>query len=224
MKKSKVKKIFCLLLLLFCLPNITQAASTSTLPTQIQTEKMVREYFAGNPTMIDIAQCESRFRQYNSNGTPLIGSGLYLGVFQINYKIHTAKALAMNMDIKTLEGNLAYAKYLFNQLGTQPWAGCVKNSVSPTSISLTKNLKLGDNNSQVKILQQLLNQSGYLIAETGPGSLGYETNYFGAMTKKAVQKFQCEKKIICHGSENTTGFGLVGPLTKKILFTSGNNK
>jgi hypothetical protein len=189
------------------------------LPTLAETEAAVRAYFADIPVMISIAKCESTFRQYNNDGTPLRGSNVYIGIFQIDEKIHAAKAKGMGMDIYTMEGNMAYAKYLYTGAGTRPWKGCVP-SVTPAPAStttLTRDLKMGDDNSEVKIAQQLLNKAGYTIAASGPGSMGSETTYFGSMTKAAVQRFQCDKGIACTGSEATTGYGKVGPRTRAAL-------
>lgn len=190
-------------------------AKPSLVPTVAESEAFVRKEFAQNPEMIEVAKCESGFRQFNNNGTPLKGSGLYIGVFQIDEKIHADYAKNLGMDIYTLEGNVAYAKYLFEKSGTRPWSGCVRPTVD--SVALTDDLKLGDESQQVKVLQQLLNKAGYFVATTGPGSLGNETIYFGNMTLKALQKFQCEKNIVCSGSPETTGYGLVGPKTRSAL-------
>jgi hypothetical protein len=90
-------------------------------------------------------------------------------------------------------------------------------SNATVSGSLTANLNVGMNHSQVMILQQILNKSGFAIAASGPGSPGNETSYFGALTKEAVRKFQCAKGIACDGSESSTGFGRVGPMTRTAL-------
>src|SRR5262245_34584785 len=99
-------------------------------------EDAVRFYFADTPAMISIAKCESGFRQYNTDGSAMHdASGTYVGVFQISEVIHTPKAIAMGFDIRTLDGNLMYARYLYSSSGTGPWKGCVTNAVSPTPVS-----------------------------------------------------------------------------------------
>lgn len=183
-----------------------------TLPTVVETEKRVREYFADIPIMIDIAKCESRFRQYNNDGTPLVGYGLYTGIFQIDKNIHGEYAKSLGMDVETLEGNLAYAKYLYEAQGIRPWPTCAVLA-SP----IKSNLKLGDKGTEVKALQKILNKNGFIIASSGVGSPGQETDYFGILTKQAIQRFQCAKNIVCLGDENTTGYGLVGQKTRTAL-------
>ena len=165
--------------------------------------------------MIGIAKCESSFRQFNDDGTPLVGHGRYIGVFQIDENIHADYAKSLGMDIYTVSGNLAYAKRLYEQLGAKPWPTCAVKA-APAG-ALTKDLNLGDSDSQVKILQQRLNKLGFKIAESGSGSPGNETEYFGALTREAVKRFQCAKNIVCSGSESTTGYGQVGPKTRAVL-------
>jgi hypothetical protein len=73
--------------------------------------------------MIDIAFCESRFRQFNKSGDVLRGevNSDDVGVVQINTYYHQKDALALGFDIMTLEGNMAYGKYLYEKQGTRPW-------------------------------------------------------------------------------------------------------
>ena len=101
---------------LFCLlPSIASA--------DVQVEEEVREFFADTPVMIEIARCESKFRQYNADGTPLRGgwSGGMVGVFQFFESVHAPGASALGFDLTTLEGNLGYAKHVYTQSGTTPW-------------------------------------------------------------------------------------------------------
>ena len=88
----------------------------------------------------------------------------------------------------------------------------IKQSISPV---FNKTLEFGMIDSDVKRLQQLLNSdSDTMIALSGVGSPGNETNYFGLLTRKAVMKFQAKYGIISSGDEETTGYGLFGPKTR----------
>ncbi|HBV00944.1 MAG TPA: hypothetical protein DEF00_00935 [Candidatus Taylorbacteria bacterium] len=70
-------------------------------------------------------------------------------------------------------------------------------------------------NPGVKTLQQLLNSDpDTRIAQTGPGSPGNESDFFGPATLKSVQKFQVKYGIAKAGQ---SGYGNVGPLTRTIL-------
>jgi hypothetical protein len=93
-------------------------------------EDAVRAYFKNDPVMVNIARCESHFRQYDSGGNVLQNLNTDkngkvvsrdIGVMQINDKVHLDKALNLDVDIYSLEGNMAYAKYLYELKGTQPW-------------------------------------------------------------------------------------------------------
>jgi len=86
-------------------------------------EKYVRNYFAATPVMADVAYCESRFRQFTKDGKVIRGRVVSddIGVMQINEYFHGDTAEKLGHDIYTLEGNLAYAKYLFEKQGTKPW-------------------------------------------------------------------------------------------------------
>lgn len=83
----------------------------------------VRGYYASEPILADIAWCESRMRQVNSDGTVYRGkiNNDDIGVMQINSQYHEATATDMGLDIYSLDGNLKYAEYLYDKQGTKPW-------------------------------------------------------------------------------------------------------
>lgn len=89
----------------------------------VDIEKFVREYFAETPILAEIAKCESHFRQTDSNGDVMRGkrNRYDVGVMQINELYHLDTAIKLDIDIHTLEGNLAYAKYLYEKQGARPW-------------------------------------------------------------------------------------------------------
>lgn len=87
------------------------------------TKQIVQEYFAETPILIDVASCESRFIQYDADGSVHRGfiNPQDVGVMQINEKYHLSDSIKLGLDIHTLEGNLDYAKHLYNKQGTRPW-------------------------------------------------------------------------------------------------------
>lgn len=79
----------------------------------------------------------------------------------------------------------------------------------------SKDLKFGSVDSQVKILQQFLNQNGYKLADVGWGSPGKETNFFGYLTSSALEKFQEENKDGDTRIMEERGF--LGPITRQFI-------
>jgi len=117
------------------IPNNVSSAITQTVPLEarpqnttkiersITVEEYVRNYFSDIPIMVEIAKCESRFRQYNKDGDILRGeeNRLDRGVMQINEYYHIEDSEKLGYDIYTLEGNTAYARFLFEKYGVKPW-------------------------------------------------------------------------------------------------------
>lgn len=97
--------------------------------------------------------------------------------------------------------------------------GIYADTQTNASKTFTTNLSVGSSGTQVLVLQKFLNKDTYTrIANSGPGSPGNETDYFGILTKSAVIRFQ-EKYI----SEVLTpvglskGNGYVGSYTRAKL-------
>ncbi len=91
-------------------------------------EAYLRKEFADTPILVDIARCESTFRQFHKDGTVVRGrvDSDDVGVMQINTRYHGDKAKEMNLDLNTIEGNTTYAKYLYNKFGLKPWSASEK--------------------------------------------------------------------------------------------------
>ena len=86
-------------------------------------ETRVREYFADIPLMAEVSRCESRFRQFESDGSVFRGkiNDRDVGVMQINEYYHLERAKKLGFDLYSLEGNMAYARLLYKEQGAQPW-------------------------------------------------------------------------------------------------------
>jgi hypothetical protein len=74
--------------------------------------------------MIQVARCESTFRHTLPDGTVLKGvvDNADTGVMQINTRYHGDTAEDLGLDLNKIEDNLAYARYLYEKQGTQPWS------------------------------------------------------------------------------------------------------
>jgi len=94
----------------------------------LTTKEMVTEYFADNKILIDIARCESSFRHTDKNGDVLRGyvNPADVGVMQINERFHLEDSKKLGYDIHTIEGNMAYARHLYDKKGARPWLASSK--------------------------------------------------------------------------------------------------
>lgn len=86
-------------------------------------EKFVTDYFVDIPIMAKVAKCESTYRHVNENGVVRRGkvNKHDIGVMQINELYHGDTAKEMGLNIYSLEGNVKYARYLYEKQGVKPW-------------------------------------------------------------------------------------------------------
>lgn len=110
----------------------TQASARTSTSTYINpvtnagVQETVQSYFSDLPVMARIARCESGFKHFDAGGP----NGLVTnpnprssasGVFQILLKTHGPEAAKLGLDIKTVDGQLRYARHLYEQNGTRDW-------------------------------------------------------------------------------------------------------
>ena len=116
---------------------VTDMASTtieqaSTTEARFLDSKIVESYvtkqYVNEPILVDIARCESTFRQFSPDGNVIRGKVNKgdVGVMQINEKYHAEDAAKLGYNIYTAEGNVAFAKYLYNKFGSNPWSSSSK--------------------------------------------------------------------------------------------------
>jgi hypothetical protein len=135
--------------------NVVEAA----IHDKAEVEALVRETFANTPVMIEVAKCESSFRQYTDGGSVFRGGagGEMVGVFQFYGSVHAVTALTLGFNIDTLEGNVGYAKHLYESSGTDPWKSCVPVVINTSTYSNAQLLaKIELLKQLVSLLQQLL--------------------------------------------------------------------
>jgi hypothetical protein len=106
-------------------------ASIGGLNANVEIE--VREYFADIPLMAEVAKCESRYRQFENDGSVFRGkiNDRDVGALQINEYYHAERAKKLGYDLYTLKGNMQYARLLYKEQGAQPWVSsspCWKKS------------------------------------------------------------------------------------------------
>lgn len=79
-----------------------------------------------------------------------------------------------------------------------------------TAAPLYRDLQIGSSGEDVRTLQKILNTHGYAVAQSGSGSSGNETIYFGPATRAAVVRFQIARGIV-------PAVGYVGPRTRSAF-------
>lgn len=129
----------------------TTIAITATTTANLNNNKnykldnQVRNFTSDKPLMAEIASCESHFRQFAKDGSVLRGrvNNLDVGLFQINEYYHLERAKKLGYDIYSVEGNMAYAKLLFNEEGPTPWSSsspCWSKTTAYKDYELTRQL------------------------------------------------------------------------------------
>lgn len=157
----------CIIGLLLFLPLSVAAETAGSKKT---VEESVRSFFATTPVMIEIAGCESKFRQFNTDGSVLKGGwgGKMVGVFQFYESVHKSAATALGFDLATLEGNLSYAKHVYAQQGTIPWNS--SKSCWGTAVSVATPAKVSDADkakllARIEVLKKQLAQLQRLLEQ-----------------------------------------------------------
>ncbi len=95
-------------------------------------------------------------------------------------------------------------------LNTNPLNTAI-NSLNKTSLLITSTLYYGLFSTEVSLLQS------YLATIPGIYPEALVTGYYGRLTQKAVQRYQCKYNIVCEGTPDSTGWGVVGPRTKEVF-------
>ncbi len=104
------------------LPSASLSNAPAVMPQAQTVKEYVEIYFADAPVMVDIARCESQFRQFDKKGNVLKNpKSSAVGIFQVMSSIHVEDAKDKGMDIYSIEGNLEFARHLYEEKGTKPW-------------------------------------------------------------------------------------------------------
>ena len=64
-----------------------------------------------------------------------------------------------------------------------------------TPVTFEGNMGPGSSGENVRALQEWLNENGYTVADSGAGSPGNETTYYGTLTQEAVGAFQDDQGV-----------------------------
>jgi len=80
----------------------------------------------------------------------------------------------------------------------------------PVGLSSCPDMEVGFLGECARMLQTYLNSNGFIVATSGPGSIGSETEVFGSATQGALVRFQVSKGI-------TPAQGYFGPKTRAVI-------
>ncbi len=121
----RMKSILCFSVLLILSPCfIPKTVTEIPIPLDQLTAEIRQIWGKDAPTGIAIATCESGLRQYDAPHHVLHGEAnkADVGAFQLNVEAHAKELSATSTDIYQSRGNVTFAKHLFDQSGTKPWA------------------------------------------------------------------------------------------------------
>lgn len=100
-----------------------EAPKTILIGTKIEwtEERIIQEIkntFPDAPIMVEVAKCESRFKQYAYNPTNNSHDG---GIFQISKKYHGEEMNELGVDQYDIQENIQFARKLYEREGLKPW-------------------------------------------------------------------------------------------------------
>lgn len=86
-------------------------------------KRFISDYFADIPQLQRIAACESHFRHYTKSGNVQRGekNRYDVGVMQINELYHAEEAKSLGLNLYSIDGNVAFARHLYEREGSRPW-------------------------------------------------------------------------------------------------------
>ncbi len=83
-------------------------------------DRIVQEFGTSSP-MVDIVKCESRFRQFNEKGKPLMSPTSDVGIMQIN-QANWKQAKKLGLDIfNSVDDNIKMGRYILKTQGLKAW-------------------------------------------------------------------------------------------------------
>jgi len=146
-------------------------------------------------------------------------------VVSLSGVVAVAPATVQAQTVAELQAQIANLMAMINQLNAQlsSLQGGATTGTSATGAvcgyTFATNLSKGDTGTDVKNLQIVLNSDpDTKVAESGAGSPGNETEYFGSLTKQAVIKFQNKyASEVLAPIGLSAGTGYVGSMTRSKL-------
>ena len=141
---------------------------------------------------------------FGLTATNTVGTGSSIGINATPNQGHAVPLWAL--------GGYSVSANPTQQVTVTPVAITPTPVAAPTntpSVQFNQTLSFGMTSADVLALQKFLNTHGYVIAQSGAGSLGHETSYFGIKMRDAVKRYQ--------KAHTLPQSGMVGPMTRTAL-------
>ena len=121
-------------------PKEIKSADYQPITDPENVKRFVTDYFSDIPQLVKVAECESHFRQFGKNGKVQRGERNHydVGVMQVNELYHAEDAIEMGLDIYTLDGNVAFARHLYEKFGNKPWKSSSKCWTATSDLAINK--------------------------------------------------------------------------------------
>ncbi len=120
-------------------------------------------------------------------------------------------AVVTNVEL-ALRGTPISASVPNQNIQNVPAGAC--SGISLINRSLSKGMSDADTGGQITLLQRFLANDIAVYPE------GTVSGYFGALTERAVERWQIKNGVVTSGTSQTTGLGVVGALTRAAMLTS----
>lgn len=134
---------------------------------------------------------------------------VFVGFLALTMVLTFVAVPSKDAQAQSLEELLAMIAQLQNTIANLQGGSTTGGSVSgiPAGYQFTRDLTVGSTGSDVMYLQMFLNSHGNMVASTGAGSPGMESDYFGSLTKMALASYQAAQGI-------SPAVGYFGPISR----------
>ncbi len=198
-------------------PNTSAKSSNATVSAATVTEKIVSRSYGLYEQNAEIKKLQQFL---NNNGYTVAKSGLgskgreteYFGPATVNALKAFQKANGLSVT-GTLNNETINKINNFNSVNSSTVSNSSNVIETVTEKIVSRSYSLYEQNAEIKKLQQFLNNNGYTVANSGLGSKGRETEYFGPATVNALKAFQ-----------KANGLSVTGTLTNETINKINNFK
>lgn len=104
-------------------PIVEEAVISQPRAVSSEIEAIKRVFGDDSDAMYQVALCESGASQFTASGSVVRNPKTPdVGAFQVNVEYHGEAAKRLGLDLYSVDGNVAYAKVLFDRNGLRDWS------------------------------------------------------------------------------------------------------